>query len=138
MNDIKNLLKEKGITPTPIRILVYRCLDSALTPLSLSDMEINLDSIDKSTISRTLNLFKSNHLIHSFNDGSGSVKYEICKSHDHLKHDDSHVHFRCEVCGSTICLISTQIPTVDLPGGYEPHEVSYIITGICPACSNQK
>lgn len=133
--DIEEILKSAGVAVTPVRIMVYKCLLSSSCPLSLSDIEIELDSVDKSTVSRTLNTFRRHHLIHSFNDGSGSMKYEVCKSTCEDEDDDTHVHFRCEKCGSTFCFPSISIPAVDLPQGYLTHEVSYIISGICPDCS---
>lgn len=135
MNEIKEILRGKGISPTPVRILVYRCLRESSSPKSLSDLEIALESVDKSTISRTLSLFRENRLLHCFNDGSGSVKYELCKG-SHTEEDDSHVHFRCEKCGETICLKTLSVPHVILPEGYEAHESNFIITGICSRCRN--
>lgn len=129
-----NQLKIAGITPTPVRILVFRCLQQATGPLSLSDLENNLESVDKSTISRTLNIFKDHHLIHSFNDGSGSTKYELCHSSRGDGHDDLHVHFRCERCGQTICLQDIVIPEISLPEGFISHDVSYLVKGICKNC----
>ena len=135
MNEIEKFLKEKGITPTPVRILLYNSLKNSLSPVSLTELEISLESIDKSTISRTLNTFKSHHLIHSFSDGSGSVKYELCLSEQHEKDNDQHVHFRCEKCGKTICFSDIKIPKVELPENYKIHECNYIISGICCECS---
>ena len=134
MKEIEDFLKSKGITPTPVRMLVYRCLLDSEVPMSLSDLEIELESVDKSTISRTLSLLKENHLLHSFNDGSGSVKYEICRSGDHGHKDDTHVHFRCNSCGRTICLTSVKIPEVTLPEGFLVLDTNYIITGVCNEC----
>lgn len=129
-------LEERGVNVTPVRILVYRCLESSLTPLSLAEIETALESVDKSSISRTLSLFRENHLIHRFNDGSGSVKYELCKSCE-AHHDDLHLHFRCERCGSTMCLNEIKVPEVELPKGYKVHERNYIVTGICPECGDK-
>ena len=134
MTEVDKILSEAGITPTPVRLMVYKCLANSKTPMSLSDLEDELESIDKSTISRTLSTFKNSHLLHSFNDGSGSVKYEICYSSDHGTHNDMHVHFHCEKCGETICLPDVSVPHVDLPHNYVSHEVSYLIKGLCPKC----
>lgn len=134
MKDVKDFLKEAGVTPTPVRILVYKCLSQTDMPLSLGDLESLLESVDKSTVSRTLSTFRDHHLIHSFNDGSGSVKYEICRSHNHDHHNDLHVHFRCEKCGMTICLPDVKIPDVDLPSGFVMHEANYVVSGICVDC----
>lgn len=134
-DEINIILKGVGINPTPVRTLVYKCLESSKTPLSLTDLETQLDSVDKSSISRTLNIFRQNHLVHSFNDGSGSLKYEICHNESSDFHEDLHVHFRCEKCGVTQCLSDIKVPQVDLPEGYEALELSYMISGICPNCS---
>ena len=131
----ENYLKEHNITITPVRILVLRSLQETTVPVSLSDLETKLDTVDKSTISRTLSLFKEKNLIHSFTDGSGSMKYELCKSHNHEVDDDLHVHFRCEKCGNTICLTNVKIPEIILPANYTVTYINYVVNGICPNCS---
>ena len=50
------------------------------SPASLFELEAELETLDKSTISRSLALLLEHHAIHSFEDGSGSIKYEICQS----------------------------------------------------------
>lgn len=134
MKTIEMILKDSGITVTPVRILVYRRLQTSEGPMSLSDLETDLESVDKSTISRTLAVFKDKHLIHSFNDGSGSVKYEICNSGDLERDNDRHVHFRCNECGATYCLQELKVPEVSLPEGFIGKEINYVVTGICARC----
>ena len=72
--DIKTVLKKLGVTPTPVRLLVYKCLKGSLHPLSLNEIEEKLETVDKSSVSRTLNLFRIKHIVLYFDDGSGSVK----------------------------------------------------------------
>lgn len=129
--------KKAGISPTPVRLMIFQELDASQSPLSLNELELRLDSVDKSSISRTLNLFRKHHLVHSFNDGSGSVKYEICHRGDSDAHDDLHVHFRCEICGKTLCLQDIKVPGVVLPKGFVTKEINYIIVGQCPDCNKQ-
>ena len=136
--EIEIILQKAGIHATPVRFLVYKCLKESKRPVSLSDIEISLNTVDKSTISRTLNLFKTHHMVHSINDGSGSVKYEICKGRDEEDHEDMHVHFRCETCGETYCMNSVKIPQVKLPAGYHIHEINYIMSGICADCTQKR
>ena len=135
MTKVEKMLRNSGVTPTPIRLLVFRCLREADLPLSLSDIETLLDTVDKSTISRTLSVFKEHNLLRSFNDGSGSMKYEIYQSENTGDKEDHHVHFRCENCGVTRCLQSVIIPKVVLPDGFQPKEYNYIISGLCPECA---
>lgn len=134
MIQIESILKDKGISPTPVRKLVYKSLLEAEHPVSLSDLEVLLDSVDKSSISRTLSLFRDNHMVHSFSDGSGSMKYEVCHSPEHQEGSDMHVHFHCEKCGATICFNELRIPQVVLPEGFTVHETSYLISGVCDNC----
>ena len=133
-DNIKCIFENAGITPTPVRILVYKCLEVSENPLSLTEIENTLESVDKSSISRTLSLFRKHNLIHAFNDGSGSMKYEIFS--DNLHHGMFHVHFRCQICGATICLNDIAIPEVRLPEGFQAKEINYIVTGICADCAN--
>ena len=71
-------LDRRGIKPTAIRLLVIKAMMQAERAVSLLDLETLLDTVDKSTISRTIALFLSHHLIHSIDDGSGSLKYAVC------------------------------------------------------------
>ena len=70
----------RDIRPTAIRVLVLRTLLEMKQAMSVSDLEAQLDTVDKSTIFRTLTLFLSHHLIHGVDDGSGTLKYAICIS----------------------------------------------------------
>lgn len=63
-----DLLAKRDIQPTAIRILVLCTMMQAGRSVSLLDLETMLDTVDKSTIFRTLTLFLSHHLIHSIDD----------------------------------------------------------------------
>ena len=47
-------LEKKGVKPTAIRLLVADAILSAKRAVSLSDLEVILDTVDKSSIFRTL------------------------------------------------------------------------------------
>lgn len=133
-NDIVALLEEHNVRPTANRIIVAGALAKAGMPMSLAELETEIDSIDKSNIFRALVSFKDNHLVHAIEDGSNGVRYELCKSHDHDHDEDLHVHFHCEICGKTFCFEDIPVPAVDVPEGYQPISTNYIIKGICPSC----
>lgn len=132
--DIVALLEEHNVRPTANRIIVAGALAKASMPLSLAELETEIESIDKSNIFRALVAFKENHLVHVIEDGSNGVRYELCKSHDHDNDEDLHVHFHCEICGRTYCLEDIPIPQVAVPEDYQPISTNYIIKGICPSC----
>ena len=136
MDDISQvvLLSQHDIKPTANRILVAKALDTAGRPLSMTELETKLQTVDKSVISRTLALFREHHMVHVIEDGSDGVRYELCRSHD-LDHDnDMHVHFYCERCHRTYCLEGIKIPPVELSGGFIMNSVNYIVKGLCPHC----
>lgn len=128
------MIESAGMRLTPVRLLVARAIDGAGRPVSSLELERALETVDRSSISRTLALFSAKGFVHSVDDGSGAVKYELCR-HCGEEHDsDLHPHFHCVACGSTYCLDSIPVPAVDVPAGFEPHSVNYVIKGLCPKC----
>ena len=106
---------------------------------SLQSLEDELDTVDKSTIYRTITLFLTHHLIHAIDDGTGMFKYAVCSPDCHCGEDDGtidhmHAHFYCEKCGKTFCLQTTQVPLVSLPGNFQVHSINYVLKGLCPEC----
>ena len=131
------LLASHDIKPTANRIVVAKTLAAAERPMSLTELEYKILSIDKSGVFRALTLFREHHLVHVIEDGGDGVRYELCHSHDgHAEDDDQHVHFYCERCHRTFCLTDMPIPTVSLPAGYELHDINYMAKGLCPECSS--
>lgn len=133
--DTERLLAERGIRPTPNRILVARALTDATSPIALSTLETALDTVERSTIFRVLNLFRSVDLVHAIDDGSGSTKYELCRDNHSCTPAHLHAHFHCTGCGETICLHDSPVPAAKLPEGYTAHDINYVVTGLCPQCS---
>ena len=131
---MEHLLEEHGIKTTPNRLLVARALAGAGRPLSLMELEAQLETIDKSAIFRTLGAFKDAHLVHVLEDSGEGVRYELCHSHHEDHDDDVHVHFYCTKCHRTYCLEDTPVPPVQVPEGYEVESVSYLLKGVCPDC----
>ncbi len=114
---MEKLLSQHGVKPTPNRLLVARELSSAGRPLSLMELERRLETVDKSSIFRTLTLFRDAHIVHVLEDSGDGVRYELC--HASGEHDDDlHVHFHCTRCHKTFCLHSVPVPPVEIPEGY--------------------
>ena len=102
-------LERRDIKPTAIRLLILKNMLEVGRAVSLLDLETLLDTVDKSTISRTIALFLSHHLIHSIDDGSGSLKYAVCDNSCNCVVQDLHSHFYCEKCHRTFCLEGTHM-----------------------------
>ena len=132
--DVIKILEQKNIKPTSMRGLIFNVLKSNGKALSLYEIEQRFDNVDRSTIFRTIKKFQKNHLIHSIDNGSGSIKYALCDEDCICSVDELHVHFLCTRCGQTSCLKETPIPTPDLPSGFTVENANFVIKGCCPSC----
>lgn len=136
VDNIEDSLNAKGVKPTPNRILVMKELMKASHPVSLADMEASLDfSMDKASIFRVLELFAEKEVVHVIEDGSRSLKYELCHSGNKHSIADQHAHFFCEICKETICIQTAKVPLIEIPDGFIPHSINYMIKGICRKCN---
>ncbi|MBB4035646.1 Fur family ferric uptake transcriptional regulator [Dysgonomonas hofstadii] len=136
MNEsIIKLLEDREIKPTSGRILVLKAMIDFDRAFNLSDLEAKLETVDKSTISRTIHLFHENQLIHSFDDGSGSVKYSVCKSECNCDMNDLHAHFYCNYCKKAFCLENVSIPNFELSPIMQVESVNLVIKGYCGKCN---
>jgi len=132
--DIISRLESKGIRPTANRILVMKTLMGEQNPQSLSNLERKMVSVDKSSIFRTLTLFLEHDVVHAFEDGRGVLCYELCEEKGACDHHDGHIHFYCESCQRSFCMEDIHIPSFELPEGFYPHSISFVIKGECPDC----
>ena len=134
MNEYAERLKARGIKPTAVRLLVFKAMAEHPQAFCLMDLEQKLDTVDKSTLFRTISLFHKRLLIHSIDDGSGSVKYSVCSSDCTCSLSDLHVHFYCTRCGKTFCLEHISVPEVQLPPGFLLESVNFVLKGLCLRC----
>lgn len=132
--DMISRLESKGIRPTANRILVMKTLMGEQNPQSLSNLERKMVSMDKSSIFRTLTLFLEHDVVHAFEDGRGVLCYELCEEKGACNHHDGHIHFYCKSCQRSFCMEDIHIPSFELPEGFYPHSISFVIKGECPDC----
>ena len=129
-----NRLEKQRIKPTAIRLLVLDAISNKKEIFSLLELEAELGTIDKSTLFRTLTLFQQHMLVHSIDDGSGSLKYSVCDEECDCSPQWQHVHFYCSECNRAYCLREIPIPQVVLPVGFEPKTINHVIKGVCNQC----
>lgn len=132
-----NKLNHRGIKPTATRLLILREMFRGDETVSLPQLEKLLPTVDKSTISRTLSVFLLHKLIHVIDDGSGSLKYNVCSDDCDCGVEDEHTHFYCEMCHRTFCLKRIHVPVVQLPEGFMLSSINYVIKGLCPECKEK-
>lgn len=135
MQDLEKKLKLREIHPTAMRILVLKELQNSEVALSLGELETHFEQADKTTIYRTLKTFQKHKLVHSIEDGTGSVKYALCDEDCECMPEQSHAHFHCTKCSATFCMKEFHLPKISLPKNFKPQETSLVIKGLCEKCS---
>ena len=135
MKDLEQKLLDRGVKPTAVRLLIFKAMVEYPQAFSLADLEIILETVDKSTISRTITLFHDHLVIHSIDDGSGSTKYSVCSDDCQCTLNQLHVHFNCTSCHKTYCLESISIPPVQLPEKFLLENINFVMKGLCAQCS---
>jgi len=133
-NDEK--LTSRNIKPTAMRELVLDILMVQKMAISLSDLELNFHKSDKVTLYRTLKTFEEKKLIHSIDDGTGAVKYALCKEPCQCHPEDLHVHFFCIKCHHTFCLSDIPIPSINLPVNFSIENINMVVKGVCAHCND--
>jgi len=112
-------------------------LESRGKALANSDIEEQLDNVDRITLYRTLRTFEESGLIHQAVDSSGTNKYALCfadcSTH---QHEDRHAHFQCNVCGETTCLESKVPASYEVPAGYIIDQAHLVLEGVCQKCNS--
>jgi len=131
---LTKILKNRSINPTAMRLLVLDQLMNTEVALSLADLEIEMDQADRVTIYRTLKTFEENKLIHSIEDGTGSIKYALCESNCKCTPEFTHAHFHCNDCNRTYCLKNIHLPEVELPQNFKAEQSSFVLKGVCDYC----
>ena len=131
-----DLLKDHNLRSTSSRSEILRLFETSSHALSYSDIEKEVSaSFDRVTVYRTLRTFLDRGVIHKVLDDGGALKYALCNEHCRVaEHHHDHVHFKCTICGETLCLDDVEIPSIKLPKGYKAKEVNLLIQGTCPIC----
>jgi len=117
-----------------MRQLVLQVLAEQKTAISLPELEKKFDKVDKVTLYRTLKTFEENKLIHSIDNGTGSIKYALCRESCQCHPEDLHVHFFCTKCKQTYCLNDIPVPSVNLPVYFTLENINMVVKGICSNC----
>ncbi|MCM1290359.1 MAG: transcriptional repressor [Prevotella sp.] len=135
--NLESKLNHHNIRPTAVRLLILRQIEQSEFPISALDIETALETVDRSTITRTLALLSEADIIHAIHDGSSAVKYELCPALDDHSIHDHHLHFHCRRCEKTFCLPGAPLPQINLPAGYQGEKADFVVTGLCPGCSSK-
>ena len=133
----RNLFKEKKLSLSHPRLLIYQELSNVSSPLSPLEIYHTLlkkkRKIGLTSIYRSLDLFESLGIVFKITNGSGA-KYKICELENH------HHHIICKTCGNVVelnfCDISDWSKKVAESTGYQvvDHQLNFF--GFCKACKH--
>jgi len=135
---ISTLLRRIQLSATEGRRRILEVFMEAGIALSHHDIEEKTsERLDRVTVYRTLQTFLEKGIMHTIPTTDNSVLYALCKdSCGAGHHHDDHVHFICEVCGTTTCLDGLTIPFITMPDGYQVSQVNMVVNGKCKTCAN--
>lgn len=129
-------LQNKGVRPTAMRTLVYKCLKKKEVATSLTDIENTFMKVERTTLYRTLRTFEEKGVVHQIEDGTGVQKYALCEPDCNCElEQDLHLHFHCNTCNETVCLTEHKIPHIGLPEGFVAEDANLVLKGICDKCN---
>ncbi len=135
-DDPVGLLRKRKLRNTDCRVKILECFQRHNYALTQGLLEQELQAeYDRVTIYRTLKSFVDNGLIHKILDDEGGIKYALCNENcSSSTHNHSHVHFKCDHCGQTICMESVAIPKINVPDTYIISDINVLVNGICDQC----
>ena len=101
--DYEDILRLKGIQPTPHRLAVLGALGDGESPLcarEIMDAAQNRLRINRVTVYRILDLLAKNGLVERISSGDRSYRYGLAAWFQ----ERPHAHFYCRQCGHMTCL----------------------------------
>jgi Fur family ferric uptake transcriptional regulator len=134
MSNEENILQQRNIPPTAVRLLVLRHLLEQEKAVSLKSLENHYVHSDRSSLFRTLKTFEAQKLVHSIDDGSGITKYALCLENCQCEPKDQHFHFHCVECEETFCLTKQHVPYIELPTNFTLQQANLVLKGVCANC----
>lgn len=135
-DDLRSLLRARGLRATPARLAVLALLRASDQPLSHAEVGDYLAAHDwdQATLYRNLIELSDAGLARRTEVGDRVWRFEaIMSGHDAA----AHPHFTCTSCGSIECLPALEItaPRGKLPRALRQRQVEIHLRGICDACS---
>lgn len=122
---ILSTLHEHGHKQTPLRTRIATYITEKKGIFSVQDITRAFPTMDKVTVYRTIDLFRSLDIIHTVTSIEGMEYYE-------LHGNTHHHHIICTSCKKTAC-INCKLPNITVPGFTDIHH-TVLVTGLCTSC----
>ena len=135
-NEIRSLLRERGLRATSSRLGVLEVLHEQQRPMSHEGiMKLLPDGVfDKASVWRILADLADSGLLLRMDLGDRVWRYELLDNCQPVK--DDHPHFLCEQCSEVRCLPPLELRGKDgtLPEALIGASFHIRVTGICAVC----
>jgi Fur family ferric uptake transcriptional regulator len=132
MSDTRELLKASGLRITPCREALTDFFHAhGGAAFSFSELERMFSAFDRATVFRTLKTLLETGLVHKTSDDEG-VRYAWTRL------PQTHAHFRCNACGTTMCMDTVAVRPPVLPDGFLVEYFDLVATGTCQRCTPVK
>jgi len=127
-------LRTRNLKATNSRVEVLNEIEGYGKAMPYSQIQHQLQSIDRVTLYRTLNALIESGLIHKVSVEDNETFYAICSQKCTTKeHHHQHVHFRCTQCKEVTCVQASGLETLSLPG-YQVASFEIQAVGVCSSC----
>lgn len=134
--NVRSLLKQKGLRATAQRLAVLVSLHNQVSPVTHEEVMVKLGSetFDKASVWRVLSDLTNVGLLRRMDLGDRVWRYEIYDGVD--RPVDDHPHFLCEVCSDVMCLPPLEVRSKDgdVPQLLRNAHFHIRITGTCARC----
>lgn len=132
---VDDILRRNSLSVTESRKKILNLFINIQGALAHGDIERKAgEKFDRVTVYRTLQTFVEKGIIHTIPTTDNSVRYALCKDCSDGHHQDDHVHFICNQCGTTLCLNDVAVPEIRLPQGFSIDEIEVVAKGVCNDC----
>jgi Fur family ferric uptake transcriptional regulator len=130
-------LRERGFRLTPQREIILSVLHQVEGLVTAEEIHQKVreisQSIDISTVYRTLELLQDFHLVASVDPGDGQHRYELLELHG------PHIHLVCQRCGKILGVgldkIEPLIACAEETYGFHVDVDQLTIPGLCETCA---
>jgi Fur family ferric uptake transcriptional regulator len=141
LDDLKQVLKDKGMKYTEQRAIILQLLLSLDDHLNAEDLHDVIkktypeQNIGIATIYRTLNFLEEVNLISSISFGKDGKKYES------IHQDEHHDHIICTECGKIVEFFDDSIEKrqeeIAIKNGFTITDHTMQLYGVCNICQNR-
>lgn len=129
------LLRSKGIRPTPQRLCIYDYLLHHPTHPTVEEIYAGIApqqaAFSRTTVYNTLDTLCAAGLVRVLHVGAGETRYDACTA--------DHAHFKCVRCGAVYDLpLGSPALSFALPDGFSVSGVEITLNGRCPTCADSE